>query len=60
MLRTRHPLRAVLVCAALTTTLVSVGGALGASAAKPVKSAPQNTLGVSVVRFNKATSRADM
>jgi len=60
MIRTRHPLMAVLVCAALTTAVVSVSGAMNASAAKPVKAAPQNTLGVSVVRFNKATARADM
>ena len=60
MIRTRHPLMAVVVCATLTTALVSVSGALDASAAKPVKSAPQNTLGVSVVRFKQGTARADM
>lgn len=60
MIRSRHPLTAVVVCATLTAALVSVSGALDASAAKPVKSAPQNTLGVQVVRFKQSTSRADM
>jgi len=51
---------AAAVCAALTTALVSVSGAMNASAAKPVKSAPQNTLGVSVVKFKQGSNRADM
>ena len=60
MVRTRHRLMAAAVCAALTTALVSVSGAMNASAAKPVKSAPQNSLGVSVVKFKQGSNRADM
>jgi subtilisin family serine protease len=60
MIRPRRSLTAVLGCIALTAALVAVTGPLDASAGKPAKSAPQNTLGVQVVRFKKATTRTAM
>ena len=49
----------VAACALALTLLVSAGDDV-VHAAKPANSAPQNTMGVKIVRFKKDTTRAEM
>src|SRR5262245_39671265 len=46
-------------CFLAPTLFLGAGGGL-AHGGQPAKSAPQNTMGVKVVRFKKGTARADM
>ncbi len=60
MIRPRRPLIAAAICVALTTSAMTTSNVMSVAAAKPARGAPQNSMGVQVVRFTKSATRADM